>query len=199
MTASIKGKTPVVRHLARLGCSLSHTTVNGHTALDYARDFGHHDTARLLEDIDSAGGWRPYAAAQRMAYVRIRHEVSRAYKVLDERHDDRALLHFVFGRNRADGGPLTLVTTPMPLVLQCVRFLRIVQQTMVGLFRYLLLGGERTIAAAADENRARRGDAALEEAPADGSGKPEAMQVLPDDVFPLVCRYLEGWSAAVWA
>ena len=36
-----------------------------------------------------------------MAYVRIRHEVSKTYAVLDEGHDDRALLHLVFGRNRA--------------------------------------------------------------------------------------------------
>ena len=36
-----------------------------------------------------------------MAYVRIRHEVSKTYAVLDEGHDDRALLHFLFGRNRA--------------------------------------------------------------------------------------------------
>ena len=34
-----------------------------------------------------------------MAYVRIRHEVSKTYAVLDEGHDDRELLHFVFGRN----------------------------------------------------------------------------------------------------
>ena len=36
-----------------------------------------------------------------MAYVRIRHEVSTTYAILDEGHDDRALLHLVFGRNRA--------------------------------------------------------------------------------------------------
>jgi len=41
-----------------------------------------------------------YVAARRMAYVRIRHEVSKTYAVLDESHEDRALLHFVFGRNR---------------------------------------------------------------------------------------------------
>ena len=35
-----------------------------------------------------------------MAYVRIRHEVSKTYKVLGEGHDDRELLHFLFGRNR---------------------------------------------------------------------------------------------------
>ena len=73
----------------------------GDTALDWARIEGHPETARLLSDIDSAGGWRPYAAACRMAYVRIRHEVSKTHAVLDEGHDDRALLHLVFGRNRA--------------------------------------------------------------------------------------------------
>ena len=101
MWASGKGMTPVVRHLARLGCSLSRKSVSGKTALDWARNEGHPDTARLLSDIASAGGWRPYAAACRMAYVRIRHEVSKTYAVLDEGHDDRALLHLVFGRNRA--------------------------------------------------------------------------------------------------
>jgi hypothetical protein len=99
MTAACHGRIPVVRHLARLGCSLSHKDDYGFTALDYARYHNRHpDTARLLSDIDSAGGWRPYA---RMAYVRIRHEVSKTYAVLDEGHDDRALLHLVFGRNRA--------------------------------------------------------------------------------------------------
>jgi len=56
----------------------------------------HHDTVRLLSDIDSAGGRRPYATACRMAYVRIRHEVSKTYAALEEGHDDRALLHFLF-------------------------------------------------------------------------------------------------------
>ena len=101
MAASAEGRASVVRHLARLGCSLSHKTRNGYTAFDYAGANGHYDTARLLFDIDSAGGWRPYAAACRMAYVCIRHEVSKTYAVLDEGHDDRALLHLVFGRNRA--------------------------------------------------------------------------------------------------
>jgi hypothetical protein len=99
--AALTGMTPVVRHLARLGCSLSHTTANCHNALDYARRKGYHDTVRLLSGIASAGGWRQYAAACRMAYVRIRHEVSKTYAVLDEGHADRALLHLVFGRNRA--------------------------------------------------------------------------------------------------
>jgi len=86
MTASGKGETPVVRHLARLGCSLSRKDNFSFTALDYARHYDQHDTARLLTDIDSAGGWRPYAAACRMAYVRIRYEVSKTYAVLDEGH-----------------------------------------------------------------------------------------------------------------
>jgi len=67
--------------------------------VDGARISNNHDTVKLLSDIIMAGGWRPYAAACRMAYVRIRHEVSKTYAVLDEGHDDRALLHFVFGRN----------------------------------------------------------------------------------------------------
>ena len=36
-----------------------------------------------------------------MAYVLIRYEVSKTYAVLDEGDEDRKLLHFVFGRNRA--------------------------------------------------------------------------------------------------
>ena len=99
MSASIEGMTPVVRHLARLGCSLSRMC-DGYTALDFARVKGHHDTARLLSDIDSAGGWRPYAAARRMAYVRIRHEVHKTGTVLDEGHDDRELYHFLFGKSK---------------------------------------------------------------------------------------------------
>ena len=54
----------------------------------------------LLDDLYWAGGWRPYAAARRMPYVRIRHEVSKTYKVLKEDHDDRALLHFVFRKSQ---------------------------------------------------------------------------------------------------
>ena len=100
MSASSQGRTPVVRHLARLGCSLSRKSSDGSTALDYARAKNQHDTARLLSDILSAGGWPQYAVACRMAYVHVRHEVSKTYKVLDEGHGDRELLHLVFGRNR---------------------------------------------------------------------------------------------------
>ena len=81
-------------------------------------------------------------ALQRMAYILIRHEVSATYKVLPKKkklRKLRALLHFVFGRNRA------------------------------------------TVGAAAPRS--------AEEAPT-GSEKPKAMQVLPDDVFALVCRFL---------
>ena len=110
--------------------------------MDGARISNNHDTVKLLSDIIMAGGWRPYAAACRMAYVRIRHEVSKTYAVLDEGHDDRALLHLVFGRNRVTVGAAEPTTPP-------------------------------------------------EEAAEDGSEKPKAMQVLPDDVFALVCRMLE--------
>ena len=100
MHASDRGNTDVVRLLARLGCSLSRKTISdGYTALDLARHYGRHDTARLLSDIDAAGGWRGYVAARRMAYVRIRHEVSKTYAVLDEDHKLRTLYHFVFGKN----------------------------------------------------------------------------------------------------
>ena len=94
---AIGGRTAVVRYLAGRGCSLTPGHLN---ALDIARLYDNHETARLLEDIQSAGGWRKYAAARRMPYVRIRHEVSKTYAVLDEGLGDRALLHFLFGRNR---------------------------------------------------------------------------------------------------
>ena len=91
--------------------------------------------------MESAGSWRKYIALQRMAYILIRHEVSATYKVLPKKKSLRklrALLHFVFGRNRA------------------------------------------TVGAAAPQ----------EGAPDTGSEKPKAMQVLPDDVFALLCRFL---------
>ena len=96
-----RGHTDILLYLARRGCSLARITDNQMTALSFARAQGHHDLVCLIEDILSAGGYRQYAAARRMPYVRIRHEVSSAYLVLDEGHDDRALLHLVFGRNRA--------------------------------------------------------------------------------------------------
>ena len=104
-----------VRVLARLGCDLTRRTQYGETARHIAhRSAGGTVMAtertseaqpmtgadRLLTDIESAGGWRQYVTAQRMAYVRIRHTVSKTYKVLYEGHDDRELFHFVFGRNR---------------------------------------------------------------------------------------------------
>ena len=95
-------KTP--KHIeagARGGSPFSWTSANGMTALDWALANGHQDVARLLEDIESAGGWRGYVATLRMQYVLLRHEVSRTHAVLDEGHDDRELLHLVFGRNRA--------------------------------------------------------------------------------------------------
>jgi len=88
--------------------------------------------------VESAGSWRKYIALQRMAYILIRHEVSSMYKVLPKKKSLRklrALLHFVFGRNRA------------------------------------------TVGAAPSHSD-------------DGPEKPKAMQVLPDDVFALLCRFL---------
>ena len=67
------------------------------------------------------------------------------YKVLKEDHDDHALLHFVFGRNR------------------------------------------EAVGAAAPSHSERTDDVV---ASGDGAEKPKAMQVLPDDVFALVCRFL---------
>ena len=81
-----------------------------------------------------------------MAYILIRHEVSATYKVLPKKKSLRklrALLHFVFGRNRA-------------------------------------------VVDAAAPSHGGRAEAVAEAR----SEKPEAMQVLPDDVFALVCRFL---------
>jgi hypothetical protein len=108
-----------------------------------ARPEGHTSVVSLLEAVESAGSWQKHIALQRMAYILIRHEVSAAYKVLPKTKSLlklRALLHFVFGRNR------------------------------------------NTVGAAAPRS--------AEGAPGTGSEKPEAMQVLPDDVFALVCRFL---------
>ena len=100
IAASANGQTEVVRQLARLGCSLYRRNMFGWAALDLARQEGHNDIVLLLTDLFWVGGWRPYAAARRMPYVRIRHEVGKTYKVLKEDHDDRALLHFVFGKSQ---------------------------------------------------------------------------------------------------
>ena len=57
--------------------------------------------------MESAGSWRKYIALRRMAYILIRHEVSASYKVLPKKKSLRklrALLHFVFGRNRETVG-----------------------------------------------------------------------------------------------
>ena len=123
MEASFTGKTTTVRHLARLGCSLSLRDDNGFTALDYARKYGQHETARLLSDIASAGSWRPYAIAYRMSYVRIRHEVHKIGTVLPEDHDDRELLHFLFGKSERGASSSSLRVLPRWLFRKVVGFL----------------------------------------------------------------------------
>ena len=72
----------------RVQAQIPHQPAEAQHAKHEQAEDGHHDTASLLSDIASAGGWRPYAAARRMAYVRIRHEVSKTYAVLDEGHED---------------------------------------------------------------------------------------------------------------
>ena len=106
MAASGEGIIPVVRHLTGLGCLLSRKAADGNTALERATPAlrAPRHRPRLLFEIASAGGWPQYAAACRMAYVRIRHEVSKTYAVLDEGHDDRELYHFVFGKNEVVSG-----------------------------------------------------------------------------------------------
>ena len=81
--------------------------------------------------------------------ILIRHEVSSTYKVLPKTkklRKLRALLHFVFGRNR------------------------------------------EAVGAAAPSHSERTDEVMV--ASGDGAEKPKAMQVLPDDVFALVCRFL---------
>ena len=96
--SAMNGHTECVAVLARMGCALGLANNRGKTALALARQQGHHDTARLLSDIEAAGGWRQYAAECRMAYVLVRHAVGKTHAVLDEGHDDRELLHFLFGK-----------------------------------------------------------------------------------------------------
>ena len=119
--ASERGTTPlmiasqnarrfvVVLQLARLGCSLSGTDEDGLSALDYAGALSRpSSTWRVLKALERAGGWRPYVAACRMAYVRIRHKVSSTYLVLPETFGGgpklRELLHFMFGKNKVLAG-----------------------------------------------------------------------------------------------
>jgi len=92
----------VVSELIRRGCARTTLARDrcGRTALDMARHNSRHDLVHLLEDVIAAGGYRKYVATRRMAYVRIRHEVSKTYKVLPKKHEDRELFQFVFGRNR---------------------------------------------------------------------------------------------------
>jgi len=223
MDACTAGKVHVVRYLLRLGCSLSQENCDGYNALDISRVGGHHDTARLLFNIESAGGWRLYAVACRMAYVRIRHEVSKTYAVLEEGHDDRALLHFVFGRNRTvvgaaaptshgerleeaseDGGAEKRETRGNEEAgtasesSEAIRAMSVKQLKAAAKERGVSLVGclEKadiiTAVLAADVAGPSHAE---EEASGNGSEKPKAMLELPDFVFRLVCRFLEGWPA----
>jgi ankyrin repeat protein len=147
--AAICGHLDVVRYLARHGADIARLDLRGESPLDKARNNGHTSVASLLEAVESAGSWRKYIALRRMAYILIRHEVSATYKVLPKKKKKlrklRALLHFVFGRNREAVGAAALSH------------------------------GER--------------QAAVE----GGSEEPKAMQemqVLPDDVFALLCRFI---------
>ena len=146
--AAYCGHLDVVRYLARHGADIARLDGDGESALDHARDGGHASTISLLEAAVSAGSWRKHVALQRMAYILIRHKVSATYKVLPKQEkkelsDLRALLHLLFGRNRA------------------------------------------TVDGAAE---LRQGE--LAEAASAAGAEAEAMQVLPDDVFALVCRFL---------
>jgi len=128
-----------VRLFARSGCILDRMCEGDprSTAINIAKAVGNTEMVRLLSDIRAAGGWRKYAAASRMALVRIRHTVSKTYKVLPEGHRDRELYHFLFGRNKVK-----------------------------------------------NEGEAAAEDDAEAEGPA---------LVLPDEVFRLVVKYVEGW------
>ena len=143
--AAYNGHLDVVRYLARHGADIARLSENGRSALDAAQDGGRTSVFSLLEAVESAGSWRKYIALQRMAYILIRHEVSATYKVLPKTKSLRklrALLHFVFGRNRDTVDDV------------------------------------------------EEGDV-LDEAFDACFEKPKAMQVLPDDVFALVCRFLK--------
>ena len=98
MYAVEAGGPEVVAHMARIGCRLFLADNNGRTEEEWCQNL---DTLDLLMEINECGDWSWYVATRRMAYVFIRHEVSKSYIVLEEGHDDRELLHLVFGRNRA--------------------------------------------------------------------------------------------------
>ena len=70
--AAAYGHADVVEYLARRGASLERRHCGG-TALGFATQQRQDHVVRLLTSIETAGGWRPYAAARRMPYVRIRH------------------------------------------------------------------------------------------------------------------------------
>jgi len=103
--AAAEGSAQVIRYLASQGCSLSRKNKEDESALDVAEMNGNDDVAQLLCMVETAGGWSKYVASNRMPYVRIRHEISRTHTVLEEGHDDRELLHFLFGRNKAELPP----------------------------------------------------------------------------------------------
>ena len=64
------------------------------------RRFNRHDTVRLLENVDAAGGWRPYVAARRLQYVLIRNHVSNwdnDRAETENENEDRKLYNLLFG------------------------------------------------------------------------------------------------------
>ena len=98
--AAAFGHLAIVLLLLRLGCDASVEDSDANTPLDLAIEERKFDVAFLLENVATAGGWRKYVAARRMAYVRIRHQVSDTYKTAKGPKKLVALLHFLFGKNR---------------------------------------------------------------------------------------------------
>ena len=91
---------------------------------DVARRQGHEKTIRLLDIVEASGGWREYTAGLRLPYARIRHKVGKTYAVLDEGHEDRELLHFVFGKNGVVGEePTSMHTAPAEIFGSIIQWL----------------------------------------------------------------------------
>jgi len=98
--AASEGNLDIVYYLARHGADLARRADDGRSALDQAGRRGQTTTVTLLEEVQSAGGWRDYIARLRLPYCLIRHEVSRTGLVCPANEDEpgqQGLYHFVFG------------------------------------------------------------------------------------------------------
>ena len=111
MWAAQHGHLDVVRFLLRRGANLELVDNDGHDAVHYAREYlprppsGWQSGAKklqLLSDVKNAGGWKPYAAAPRVALVRLRLLCARGRAT----PPPEPVLRRLFGAPAAPAGPL---------------------------------------------------------------------------------------------